>query len=73
MGRREAARTQYEHTANRYPDAVDPVYNLGVMSWNDNDWRGAAAYFQETLRRDPNHPSAAAFYARALAKVKEKP
>lgn len=69
QGRRDEARAQYQKAAQQFPAAVDPVYNLAVLAWDDKDWKNAAAYFEEALRRNPSHPNAGAFLAKSLAQM----
>lgn len=71
LGRRAEAREQYEKAAQRFPKAHDPVFNLGVLAWQDQNWAKAADYFQETMNRKPDHMQAAGFYAGAMERMKK--
>jgi tetratricopeptide (TPR) repeat protein len=69
MGLRDDAKAQYEWAMEKFPDAVDPVYNLAVLAWGEKDWPGALLYFEETLKRKPDHPTAGKFRDLALKHV----
>ena len=65
---RAEARRQYEWTAERFPAAAEPVFNLAVLAWHENDWDAVVRHLEEVLRRNPAHAEAPAFLERARAR-----
>lgn len=73
QGRLPEARRQYERAAELFPDAADPVFNLGVLAWKARDWPRVVSYFEEVLRRNPNHPAARGFLEKARMEMGRAP
>ncbi len=60
-GRIAEAKAQYEQTKKLFPTAADPVFNLAVLAWKENDWPTVVSNLEEVLRRKPDHAQAAGY------------
>lgn len=69
MGRLAEAHDQYEKTAQRFPQAPDPVYNLAVLYWHKKDWPAVVRLLEEVLRRDSHHANARSYLPSAKEKM----
>jgi tetratricopeptide (TPR) repeat protein len=69
MGETGKAEMQYLKTAERFPAAADPVFNLAVLSWKSGDWAKVVSYLEEVLRRKPDHAEAGKFLIQARQRL----
>lgn len=60
LGRSEEAEKAYVTAIDRNPQSADAHYNLAVIYWN-RDWNKVVYELKETLKINPDHPSAAKY------------
>ena len=63
------AEQQYVKAAELFPHAADPVFNLSVLAWRTQDWKKVVSLLEETLRRNPQHPSAQQYLQQAKSRI----
>lgn len=68
MMRREydGARTDFERAMTMRPNRSEPVFNMGILRFNEGDSAGAIALFSKAIDLGTTKP-AAAYYGRGLA------
>ncbi len=54
------------------PDEDDYPFNLGLLSWQNNDFAAAAAQFREAMDREPDNPEDRAFLILSMEKEGKK-
>ncbi len=68
LGRRDEAAKAYGAAVERNPGGPEAHYNMAVLYWNI-DWQKAAYELRETLKLNPNHPSAAKYLIQAESRI----